>query len=77
VQRRDGLQARGALAVDGGAADRDRKTGAQGGLAGNVTSGGALLHGGAHHHVLDLRRIDAGALDRMLNGVAEQRRAFG
>ena len=76
-RQRNRLQARGALAIDGGAADRDRQTGAQRGLARDVAAGGALLHGSAHHHVLDFLRIELGALDGVLNGMAEQGCAFG
>src|SRR6185295_14486478 len=46
-------------------------------LAGDVAAGGALLQGGAHHHVLDLLRIDFCPGDRFADGVAEQGRALG
>ena len=74
---RDRLQAGGALPVDGGAGDRDRKAGADRALAGDVHHHGALLHGAAHHHVLDLAGRDAGALDRFGDHMAGQGRAFG
>lgn len=69
---RDRLQAGGALPIDGGAGGSHRQAGAQQRLAGDVAAGGALLHRRAHHHVLDLLRVDTGALHRVLDGVAEQ-----
>src|SRR5713226_7638487 len=50
------------LAVDGGAGDCNWEAGADRALAGDVHHHGALLHGAAHHHVLDLAGRDAGAL---------------
>ena len=60
---RDRLQARRAEAVDGLRRRRHRQAGADGALAGDVAAGRAFGIGAAHHHVLDVARIDAGALD--------------
>ena len=65
------------MPVDGGAGDRDRQAGADRALAGDVHHHGALLHGAAHHHVLDLAGRDAGALHRFGHHMAGQGRAFG
>ncbi len=74
---RNRLQAGRTLPVDGGAADGDRKTGAQRRLASDVAAGGALLHRSAHDHVLDLLGIDLGAGDGLTDRMSQQGRAFG
>src|SRR5262249_27758297 len=71
------LQAGRTLAVDRGAANRDRKPGAEQRLARDVAAGRALLQRCAQHHVLDLLWIDLGAGYRLADRVAEQRCAFG
>ena len=71
---RDGHQARGALAVDRHAGDRDGQAGAQQRGAGDIAGGAALLERGAEHDVLHFRRIDAGALDRGLDRIGAERR---
>src|SRR6202000_2152408 len=53
------------------------KAGAEQRLARDVAAGGALLQCRAHHHVLDLFRIDFGARDGLADGMAEQGRALG
>ncbi len=53
------------------------QAGAEQRLARDVAAGRALLQGRAHHHVLDLLRIDLGARDGLADGVAEQGRALG
>ena len=73
----NGLQARGALAVNGGATRRDRQARTQGSVAANVVAGGALLQGAAHHHVFHLSRVNARALHGMRNGVPGQGGAMG
>src|SRR5215472_6735740 len=55
----DRLQARTAETVDGDARDRDRQAGAHRGKARDVLARGALRHGAAKDHVLDLARLDA------------------
>src|SRR6266849_336698 len=74
---RDRLQSGGALAVDGGAGDCNWEAGADRALAGDVHHHGALLHGAAHHHVLDLAGRDAGALHGFGHHVSGQGRAIG
>ena len=59
----NGLQARGAEAVDDGAADRHRQTGAQHGLAADIASGRSLGVATAPNQVFDQVVLDAGALD--------------
>ncbi|MNR03856.1 hypothetical protein D3C85_1197730 [compost metagenome] len=68
----DGHQPRGALAVEGLAADRHRQAGGQGAHAAEVPAGGAGGQRGAHHQVLDLAGVDAGARHRRLDGVGGQ-----
>jgi hypothetical protein len=58
----DGLQARGAEAVDGHARDGDGAAGGQRDLARDVHAGGAFGVGAAHDHVFHLGGVDAGAL---------------
>jgi hypothetical protein len=72
---RDRLQAARAEAVDGHAAGRDRQARAQRDLARDVAAGGALRSRATHDDVVDLGRVDAGALDRGLDRVAAERRA--
>jgi len=74
---RDRLQAGSALPVYRGAGDRDRKAGADRALAGDVHHHGALLHGAAHHHVLDFAGRNAGALHRFGHHMAGQGRTVG
>ena len=76
-RERDRLQARRAEAVDGLARGGHRQAGADGALAGDVAAGGALGVGAAHHHVLDVARIDAGALDGVGDHVAAHVGAVG
>ena len=73
----DRLQARGAEAVDGLAGRGHRQPGADGALAGDVAAGGALGIGRAHHHVLDIARLDAGALDGVGDDVPAHVGAMG
>ena len=72
---RDGLQARRAEAVDGGAGRRHRTAGLDGREPRDVEAGGAFRIGAAHEDVLDLGRIDAGLADGVLDGVARHDRA--
>ena len=74
---RDRLQARGAEAVDGLRRRRHRQAGADGALAGDVAAGGAFGVGAAHHHVLDVAGLDAGALDGVGDHVAAHVGAVG
>ena len=53
--KRDRLKPRRALSVDGGAGDRDGKTGAKQSLTRDVRPRRTLLHGASHHDVLDER----------------------
>ena len=76
-RRGDGHQARGALTVQAHARNRRRQAGRQGDLAGDVCSGRTLLQGRPHDHVLDLGRIDAGALDRVFDGMGAQLLGLG
>ena len=64
----DGHQARRALAVDGHAGDGDGQAGAQRGGAADGRLD-ALLQRRADDHVVDLGRVDPGALDRGADGV--------
>jgi hypothetical protein len=72
-----GLQAGGAEAVDGGAGDALRQSGAQRRLAGHVAAGGAFRITAAQDHVLDAVRVHAGALDGGPDGVGGQGGALG
>src|SRR5262249_5058659 len=56
---------------------RHREAGTEQRLARDVAAGRALLQSRAHHHVLDLLRVDIGTLHRLADGVAEQGRALG
>ncbi len=69
---RDRLQAGSALPVDGGAGDGDRQSGADRTFAGDVHHHGALLHGTAHHNVLDF-----GAPHRFRHDMPRHGRAIG
>ena len=62
----NGLQARGAEAVDGHARGGDRQTGQEARLARDVA---AAVRDVAHEHVLDGLGLDAGLGDRVLHGV--------
>ena len=53
----------------------DRQVGHQRDLARDVGAGGAFGVGAAHEHVFDRRRVDAGALHGVLDGMAAQRGA--
>ena len=64
-QKRHRLQARRALAVDGGAGNRHRQSGDQQRAACDVEAGCAFLHGAAHHHIFDLAPVEARALERV------------
>jgi hypothetical protein len=72
----DRHQAGGALPIDRHASDRLRHASTQRGLTGNVEALRALLQRGAHDNVIDLGRIDAGALDGVGDGMAAQRLAL-
>src|SRR5690606_13525240 len=76
-RRGDGHQARGALPVQAHAGGGRRQAGGQRGLAADVGAGRALLQGGAHHYVLDLGRVDPGALHRVADGVTAQLLGLG
>jgi hypothetical protein len=67
-RHRDGLQARGAEAVHGGAGDADRQARADDALARDVAAGGAFGVAAAEDGVLDQRRVEARALDGRLHG---------
>src|SRR6185295_17363168 len=69
--------ARATVAIDGHARDRIAESGLEGGVASDVVAGRALRKAAAHDHVLDLRAIDAGALDRMTQHVRRHRDAVG
>ena len=56
------MQARGALSVDRHAGDAGRKSRPQQRLSRDIAALGSLLEGCAHHHVVDLARIDGCAL---------------
>jgi hypothetical protein len=49
----------------------------KGDLPGDVAAGRALGRGAAHDHVVDLGAVDAGPLDRGLDGMAAEGRAVG
>ncbi|MNJ38737.1 hypothetical protein D3C77_335900 [compost metagenome] len=61
-------QARGALAVESLAADRQRQTSCQRRQTRKVARGCTTLHRRAHHQVVDFTGLDAGAFDRRTNG---------
>jgi hypothetical protein len=54
---------------------RHRQAGADRDLARDVPAGRAFRVGAAHDHVLDLGRVDLGALDRVADHVPAQRGA--
>ena len=58
-------------------ADGDRQAGADRRLAGDVAAGGALRQRAAENDVLDLARLDAGALDRVADDMAAEVGAVG
>ena len=62
----DGLQARGAEAVDGHAGGGDRQAGQQGRLAADVAGAVGAV---AEIEVLDVVLVEPGALDGVLDGV--------
>ena len=74
---RDGLQAGRAETINGCARHTVRHASTQSGLTSDVPAGRAFGVGAAHEHVIDLSGVDARALDRVLNGVAAERRAVG
>jgi hypothetical protein len=63
--------------IDRHAAGRDRQAAAQRDLACDVAAGRALGRGAAHDDVVDLGGVDAGALDRGLDGVPAEGRCHG
>ncbi len=68
---RDGFEARGAEAIDGGAGNFDGKAGAQSGHAGDVEALLALGLGAAEDDVVDVGFVEAGTLSKApLNAVA-------
>ena len=69
----NGHQAGGALTVHGHAGHAGGQAGTQGALAGHVAAGATLLQSGAHDHVLNSLRVDAGALHGVFDGMATQR----
>ena len=73
----DGLQARGAKAVDGQARGRDRQARLEGDQPRHVGAGGAFGQGAAHDDIFDQSRVDAGPLHGMAHGVAAQGGAIG
>ena len=58
-------------------ATRDRHVGPERGLAGDVAAGGAFRVGAAEIDVLDFFRVELGALDSVLDGMAAEGRAVG
>ena len=62
------------MPVDGRAGDRHRQSGAEQRLARDIAAGRAFLHRAAKYDVLDFARIDAGAVDRIADGVRGKRR---
>ena len=68
---RDRHEARGALPVDAQARYARRQTGAQSRLPRDVEAARSLLHGRAHHDIVDFSRINACALDRMRKLLAD------
>ena len=73
----DRLLGRAALAVDGGAGGLDRQARLQPGVAGDVEALLAELLDAAGDHVLDLQRVDAGALDHLRVALGQQRVGVG
>ena len=73
----DRHQARGALAVQTHARHGGGQAGGQRDLARDIGRGRALLQGRAHHHILDLGRIAARALDGVAHGVGAQLLGLG
>jgi hypothetical protein len=67
-----GLLAGAAHAVERRAADVQRKAGDQGGVAGDVEPLLAHLVHAAHHHVLDLARVDLHARHQGLERVGQE-----
>ncbi len=70
--KRDRLLTAAALAVDRGAGDRLRETGAQQGVPGDVDRLIAHLRHGAGNHVVDVCGIHAGTGDQLGQAVCEQ-----
>src|SRR5262249_55324173 len=68
-------QPRAAVAIDRHPGYGLSKPGVERRIACDVVAGGALREPAAHDHVLDLRGIDAGALDRMPHHVRRHRDA--
>ena len=68
-RHRDGLQARGAEAVDRDARNADRRAGADRRNAGHVGALRALRRRAAQDHVLDLTQLELGALGGVLDDV--------
>jgi len=55
----------------------DRKTGAQGGLAGDVEARGALLQGAAEYDIVDVGGVEPGALHGGADDMAGHGLALG
>lgn len=75
--RGDAHQPRGAHTVQGHARNARRQAGGIGAKAPDIVGLGALLNGGAHDHVLDGLRLDAGALKHSAHHMAAEHRGFG
>ena len=73
----DRLQAGGAEAVHRGTGGRHRAACPDGGGAGDVLARGAFRLAAAHDHVFDFARLNARALDGMLDGMAAHCGAMG
>jgi hypothetical protein len=76
-RHRNGLQARRAEAVHRHARHGHGHAGADRREPRDVAAGGFLGRRTAEHHVLDLARLDSGALDRVPDHMAAQGRAMG
>ncbi|MNM91164.1 hypothetical protein D3C81_1034570 [compost metagenome] len=73
----DTHQARGAHPVQGHARHAVRQTAGVGTKPADVVGLGALLDRRAHDHILDVSRLDAGALDHRAHHMSAQHRGLG